>query len=198
MNGVCLQDMAKTSSKRSGAVRSLSCRPTSAARFPRHVVLLKLGDIVPSDAELRESAYLSLAQSALTGESLPVDKKPGDRAYSGSVVRQGQMRGAATATGMEAYFGRATHLAESAERRSHFQRAVLRIGNLLILIAVGLAELILLVALFREYCPLNMLVFVLILTGAAIVIPLPAVLSETMAVRASMLASMKAPSQSWR
>lgn len=109
------------------------------------------------------------------------------------------MRGAATATGMKAYFfGRATHLTKSAEPRSHFQQAVLQIGNFLILIAVGLAGLILLVALFRDYCPLNMLVFVLILTGAASVIPLPAVLSETMAVRASMLASMKAPPQSWR
>jgi H+-transporting ATPase len=159
---------------------------------PGDVVLVKLGNIVPADIELREGDYLSVDQSALTGESLPVDKKAGDTAYSGSIVRQGQMQAVVTATGMKTYFGKTAELVETAEQRSHFQQAVLRIGNFLILITLGLVALILLVALFREHRLINTLVFVLILTVAAIPVALPAVLSVTMAVGASTLASMKA------
>jgi H+-transporting ATPase len=159
---------------------------------PGDVVSIKLGNIVPADVELHEGDYLSIDQSALTGESLPVDKKGGDTAYSGSIVRQGQMRAVVTATGMKTYFGKTAQLVESAEQRSHFQQAVLRIGNFLILVTLGLVALILLVALFRHQGFIGTLVFALILTVAAIPVALPAVLSVTLAVGASTLANMKA------
>jgi H+-transporting ATPase len=165
-----------------------------AARLlvPGDVVSIKLGNIVPADVELRAGDYLSVDQSALTGESLPADKKQGDTAYSGSIVRQGEMQAVVTATGMKTYFGKTAQLVESAEARSHFQQAVLRIGNFLILITLGLVVLILLVALFRGQSFISTLVFALILTVAAIPVALPAVLSVTMAVGASKLAAMKA------
>ncbi len=165
-----------------------------AARLlvPGDVVLVKLGNIVPADLELRDGDYLSVDQSALTGESLPVDKKSGDTAFSGSIVRQGAMRAVVTATGMKTYFGKTAQLVETAVQRSHFQKAVLRIGNFLILITLGLVALILLVALFRGNGLINTLLFALVLTVAAIPVALPAVLSVTMAVGASRLAAMKA------
>jgi H+-transporting ATPase len=165
-----------------------------AARLlvPGDVVFVKLGNIVPADLTLREGDYLSVDQSALTGESLPVDKKTGDPAYSGSIVRQGEMQAVVTATGMNTYFGKTAQLVETAEPRSHFQQAVLRIGNFLILITIGLVALILLVALFRGSSLISTLVFTLILTVAAIPVALPAVLSVTLAVGASTLAAMKA------
>ena len=165
-----------------------------AARLlvPGDAVLVKLGNIVPADIVLREGDYISVDQSALTGESLPVDKKVGDTAYSGSIVRQGEMRAEVTATGMKTYFGKTAQLVESAVERSHFQRAVLRIGNFLILITLGLVALIILVALFRGNSLVDTLLFALILTVAAIPVALPAVLSVTMAVGASRLATMKA------
>jgi H+-transporting ATPase len=173
---------------RDGQWRDLAAR----LLVPGDVVLVKLGNIVPADLELREGDYLSVDQSALTGESLPVDKKIGDTVYSGSIVRQGEMRALVTATGMKTYFGKTAQLVETAEQRSHFQRAVLRIGNFLILSTLGLVALILLVALFRGSGLINTLVFALILTVAAIPVALPAVLSVTMAVGASRLATMKA------
>jgi len=159
---------------------------------PGDVVSIKLGNIVPADVELREGDYLSVDQSALTGESLPVDKKKGDTAYSGSIVRQGEMRAVVTATGMKTYFGKTAQLVETAVQRSHFQQAVLKIGNFLILITLALVALILLVALFRGSSLISTLVFALILTVAAIPVALPAVLSVTLAVGASRLAGMKA------
>jgi H+-transporting ATPase len=165
-----------------------------AARLlvPGDVVLIKLGNIVPADVELREGDYLSVDQSALTGESLPVNMKAGDTAYSGSVVRQGEMRAVVTATGMKTFFGKTAQLVETAQQRSHFQQAVLRIGNFLIMITVALVALIIIVALLRGNDLVNTLVFALILTVAAIPVALPAVLSVTMAVGASTLAAMKA------
>ncbi|CCA93130.1 MULTISPECIES: plasma-membrane proton-efflux P-type ATPase [Novosphingobium] len=165
-----------------------------AARLlvPGDVVLIKLGNIVPADVALREGDYLSIDQSALTGESLPVDKKQGDTAYSGSVVRQGEMRAVVTATGMDTYFGKTARLVATAQPRSHFQQAVLRIGNFLILMTIGLVAVILLAALFQETPLVETLLFALILTVAAIPVALPAVLSVTMAVGASTLAGMKA------
>ncbi|RKF21833.1 plasma-membrane proton-efflux P-type ATPase [Altericroceibacterium spongiae] len=165
-----------------------------AARLlvPGDVVALKLGSIVPADVELAGGDYLSVDQSALTGESLPVDKAPGDSAYSGSIVKLGEMTGQVTATGMNTYFGKTARLVDEAKSQSHFQRAVLRIGNFLILLTVGLVTLIAMVALFRQDPLMETAQFALILTVASIPVALPAVLSVTMAVGAERLARMKA------
>jgi H+-transporting ATPase len=159
---------------------------------PGDIIRLKLGNIVPADVTLESGDYLSVDQSALTGESLPVDKRVGDNAFSGSIVRQGEAQAQVTATGMNTYFGKTARLVETAETRSHFQQAVLKIGNFLILVTVALVALILTVALFRQHPLVDTLLFALILTVAAIPVALPAVLSVTMAVGASTLARMKA------
>jgi H+-transporting ATPase len=133
---------------------------------------------------LFEGEYLSVEQSALTGESLPVDKVPGDVAYAGSIARRGEMKALVTATGMGTYLGKTAQPAHSASTTSDFQRAVLRIGNFLILVTLGLAALMLVPALFRHHPLVETLQFALILTVAAIPVALPAVLSATMAVGA--------------
>ncbi|MCB1525814.1 MAG: plasma-membrane proton-efflux P-type ATPase [Rhodoblastus sp.] len=159
---------------------------------PGDLVLVKLGNVVPADLKLVDGAYLSVDQSALTGESLPVDRKIGDEVYSGSIAKQGEMSGVVTATGMNAYFGKTAGLVQQAKRTSHFQRAVLRIGNFLILITIGLVLVIGLAALFRHDPLFETIQFALILTVASIPVALPAVLSVTMAVGAERLARMKA------
>ena len=156
------------------------------------IVMVKLGNVIPADLKLVDGDYLSIDQAALTGESLPVDKKKNDVAYSGSIVRMGQMNGLVVATGMNTLFGRTARLVESVQTVSHFQKAVLKIGNFLILITLGLVALILTVALYRGDPLVETLLFALILTVAAIPVALPAVLSVTMAVGASVLARMKA------
>ena len=159
---------------------------------PGDLVLVKLGNIVPADMKLVGGTYLSVDQSALTGESLPVDKKVGDKAYSGSIAKQGEMSGLVTATGMNTYFGKTADLVAQAKTVSHFQRAVLRIGNFLILVTVGLVLVIALAALFRRDPLVETMQFALILTVASIPVALPAVLSVTMAIGAERLATFKA------
>ncbi|MCU0779143.1 MAG: plasma-membrane proton-efflux P-type ATPase [Akkermansiaceae bacterium] len=164
----------------------------AATLVPGDIVRLRLGDIIPADVTLAEGDYLSVDQSALTGESLPVDKKTGDIAYSSSVAKQGEMVALVTATGANTYFGKTAKLVSSARSVSHFQKAVLTIGNYLVYLSVGLAA-ILLVTLFERGEPLLTLAqFALILVVAAIPVAMPAVLSVTMAIGAVVLARMKA------
>jgi H+-transporting ATPase len=159
---------------------------------PGDIINIALGTIIPADVKLLEGAYLSVDQSALTGESLPVDKKPGDDAYSASVVTLGEMTAVVTATGMNTYMGKTAHLVQQASTVSHFQRAVLRIGHFLIMVTIGLVCVIGLAALFRHDPLAETLQFALILTVASIPVALPAVLSVTMAVGAERLAQLKA------
>jgi H+-transporting ATPase len=156
------------------------------------VIAIALGNVIPADVKLLQGDYLSVDQSALTGESLPVDKKAGDVAYSGSIAKLGEMTAVVTATGMRTYFGKTARLVEQAKSVSHFQRAVLRIGNFLILVTVGLVVLIGIAALLRRDPLIETAQFALILAVASIPVALPAVLSVTMAVGAERLARMKA------
>ncbi len=159
---------------------------------PGDVILVRLGDIVPADARLLDGDPVEVDQSALTGESLPVTRKPGEAVFSGSIIRQGEIDALVYATGAGTYFGKTTQLVESATVVSHFQRAVLKIGNYLIVLAVVLVALILGVALFRGDPLLTTLQFALVLTVAAIPVAMPTVLSVTMAVGARKLAAKEA------
>jgi H+-transporting ATPase len=159
---------------------------------PGDIVRLRLGDIIPADVRLIEGDYLSVDQSALTGESLPVDKNVGDVAYSSSVAKQGEMVALVTATGASTFFGKTAKLVSSAKSVSHFQKAVLTIGNYLIYVSLGLAAVLLLTMLYRGEPVLTLLQFALILVVAAIPVAMPAVLSVTMAIGAVVLARKKA------
>ncbi len=174
--------------KRDGAWISLPAREL----VPGDIVRLRLGGIVPADAELLIGESLEVDQSALTGESLPVTRQSGQTVYSGSIVRSGEVDARVTSTGPRTYFGKTAHLVESAHTVSHFQRAVLRIGNYLIIVAVALVSLILLVAVLRGDPLLESIQFALVLTVAAIPVAMPTVLSVTMAVGARKLARAQA------
>jgi len=155
---------------------------------PGDLLRLRLGDIVPADAKLLDGDPVDVDQSALTGESLPVTRQAGEAVYSGSIIKQGETDALVYGTGSNTYFGRTAHLVQTAQTTSHFQRAVLKIGDFLIMIAVSLVILILLVAMFRGDHLLTTLQFALVLTVAAIPVAMPTVLSVTMAVGARVLA----------
>jgi H+-transporting ATPase len=166
--------------------------PPAREVVPGDVIRLRLGDIVPADARLLEGDSVEVDQSALTGESLPAERKPGEAVFSGSIVRQGEIGALVYATGESTYFGKTAQLVETAHTVSHFQKAVLKIGNYLIILAVALVAVIIAVATFRGDPILTTLQFALVLTVAAIPVAMPTVLSVTMAVGARLLAKKQA------
>jgi|AMFO01.1.fsa_nt_gi ATPase, P-type (transporting), HAD superfamily, subfamily IC len=175
---------------RDGRYRRLPAREL----VPGDIVKLKIGDIVPADVQLLDGDYLSIDQSMLTGESLPVSRRRDEVAYANTVVRQGEMRAVVVNTGPRTRFQSVVSLVNRAslEERSHFQKMIISIGNFLILVTIVLVLLIVMVALFRHEPFLEIARFAMVLTVAAIPVALPAVLSVTMAVGAMNLAKRRA------
>ena len=167
---------------------------TPAARelVPGDVIRVRLGDIVPADARLLAGDSVEVDQSALTGESLPATRKSGEAVFSGSIIRQGEIDAMVYATGANTYFGKTAQLVQEAHTVSHFQKAVLRIGNYLIILAVVLVAVIITFAICRGDPILTTIQFALVLTVAAIPVAMPTVLSVTMAVGARLLAKKEA------
>ena len=166
--------------------------PAARELVPGDAIRLRLGDIVPADARLLDGDEISVDQSALTGESLPATRKPGDAIFSGSIVRRGEIDALVYATGGKTYFGKTAELVETAVTVSHFQKAVRKIGNYLIILALFLVAVIIGLGVYRGEPILTVLQFALVLTVAAIPVAMPTVLSVTMAVGARLLAKRQA------
>jgi H+-transporting ATPase len=159
---------------------------------PGDIVRVRLGDIVPADIKLMKGAYLLADESALTGESLPVEKHISDVAYAGAIIRQGEMDAYVVATGTSSFFGKTAKLVSEARTVSHFQKAVIRIGNYLIILAAIMVSAVVIAALARHANPLEIMQFALVLVVAAIPAALPAVLTVTMVIGAIALAKKEA------
>jgi H+-transporting ATPase len=165
------------------------------------IVKIRLGMIVPADVRMVSGDYASIDQAALTGESLPVTKKVGDEAYSGSVVKQGEMTCVVIGTGSNTFFGRTAKLVAGAGAVSHAQKAMFQIGNFLIIIAVVLALIMVAVRVYHDIViandwgindALSILQFVLVLLVASIPVAMPTVFSMTMALGALSLSKEQA------
>lgn len=170
----------------------------AANLVPGDIIRVRLGDVIPADGTLLDGDYLSVDQAALTGESLAVTKKRGDTVFSGSIVKKGEMTLIVTATGTNTFFGRTAKLVASAGAKSHFQQAVVGIGNFLIILTIALAVVLVLdrlAAMEGKYSKndlFSLAEYVLVLLVAAVPFTTPAVLSVTMALGAKILATKKA------
>lgn len=159
---------------------------------PGDVIQVRLGDIIPADIKLFDDSYLLVDESSLTGESLPVDKISSDVSYSGTIVRKGETNALVIATGQDTFFGKTAKLVEQGKTKSHFQKALIKIGNYLIKIAIILVAAVFVVSLLRQENFADTLQFTLVLAVAAIPVALPAVLSVSMAVGAHTLTKKQA------
>ena len=104
---------------------------------PGDVVRARVGDLLPADVELLEG-HVSLDQSSLTGESVPVDAGPGAAAYGASVVTRGEATALVVATGAASLFGRTTVLVRETRTATHLEGVIFRIVRALIAIDVVL------------------------------------------------------------
>lgn len=154
---------------------------------PGDVIHIRMGDLVPADTEIISGNVL-VDQSALTGESQPVDRNEGGLIYSGSVIKRGEATCRVTATGEKSYFGKTAELIKSAKTKGHIEELVLKIVRYFIMIDGILAVLILVYALVCKLNFVEMLPFALILLVASIPVALPVTFTLATALASMELA----------
>ncbi len=154
---------------------------------PGDILAVKLGDIAPADAVIVHGE-LSVDQSALTGESLPVSAHQADIIYSGSVIRQGEARCATINTGENTFFGKTAELVRSARPKSHQEEVMMSIVKYMMYLGIAASFVVSLYALIMHLGVLTILTFVVIFLMGAVPVALPAVLTIVQAVGAMELA----------
>jgi len=155
------------------------------------VISVKLGDIVPADAKII-TGELSVDQSALTGESLPIETHPSDIIYSGSIVRRGEATGIIVNTGANTFFGKTAELVKIAKPKSHQEEMMMAVVKYLIYLGIAASVLVSISALLMHLTILIILTFVIVVLLGAIPAALPAVLTIVQSVGATDLAKQGA------
>lgn len=151
------------------------------------IVHLRAGDIVPADLLLFDGE-VTLDQSALTGESLPVDVGTGKPAYTGAIVRQGEASGEVTAIGSHTFFGRTAELVRTSNAPSHMQITIFAIVKRLVIFDAVLVLAVVLYALLHHMPLLDTAVFSLMLLIASVPVALPATYTLATALGSLQLA----------
>jgi H+-transporting ATPase len=140
---------------------------------PGDVVHVRMGDLMPADVVLHDG-HIQVDQSALTGESTPVEVEPGKAAYAGSTVRRGEATGEVTATGGRTYFGKTAELVRTASTPSHLEGVIFAIVKYLVALDVLLVVAILVNAIVGGIPLAEIVPFALILLIASVPVALPA------------------------
>ncbi len=168
----------------------------AALLVPGDIVLLEAGDLIPADARLVESASLKCEESALTGESVPVDKDAlalvpetaaiGDRlnmVYMGTAASYGRARAVVTGTGMRTEMGKIAGLLEGAgSETTPLQEKLTKLGKQLGILAIGVCVIIFAVGLLRGQPLMEMFMTAISLAVAAIPEGLTAVVTIVLAL----------------
>jgi Ca2+-transporting ATPase len=167
----------------------------AADLVPGDIVLLEAGSQVPADARLIRSAALRVDESALTGESLPIDKDPATRVaseaplaehptmvYLGTTVVAGTGVAIVTATGVATQLGRVGQLvALAGDRATPLERQIESLGRRLVVVALGVCAIVTLVGILHGQPVGLMLETGITLAVAAIPEGLPAVTAVALA-----------------
>ena len=159
----------------------------AAEIVPGDIAVVAMGDIVPADAKI-VSGDLTIDQSALTGESLPVDVHESDIIYSSSIVKRGEAKCVVVNTGRNTYFGKTAELVEIARPKSHQEEVMVAIVRYMMYLGLGALVLVSIDALLTKTGVSDVLTFAVIFLMGAVPAALPAVLTITQAVGAMELA----------
>ncbi len=172
---------------------------------PGDIVLLSSGDKVPADLRLLSTRSLQVDESALTGESLPVEKcsteldhdttlaDRANMAYSSTLVTYGIARGVVTETGNDSEIGRISELIASAEvLATPLTRKIAHFSHLLLYAILGLATITFMVGLWHGDSWIDLFMAAVALSVAMIPEGLPAVLTITLAIGVARMAKRHA------
>ncbi|MBF6323304.1 cation-transporting P-type ATPase [Nocardia cyriacigeorgica] len=156
------------------------------------LLVLAEGDIVPADANVVEAAAMTVDESALTGESIPVDKRTGDRVSAGTIVVRGRGRAVVTSVGAQSATGRIAHLMGKGSGPTPLQKRLLDVGRLLAVVTIVLCVIVLMLGLVRGEPVELMVVTAISLAVAAVPESLPAVVTLALAMGARHMAARRA------
>lgn len=154
---------------------------------PGDLIRVRSGDFAPADAKI-VSGDLEVDQSALTGESMEVQKGPNGMLYSGSIVRRGEATGIVLSTGTKTYYGRTTELVQMARPKLHAEEVVSRVVRGLFVIVGVLLVVAFVFSLFRHVSLIDMLPLMLVLLLGAVPVALPVMFTVSMALASLQLA----------
>jgi H+-transporting ATPase len=170
------------------ALRDGSWSKISATELvPGDVIRVRSGDLVPADLKVLD-AEITVDQSAITGESMPLEKKRSDLVYSGSLIRKGEATGIVTAIGAHTYFGKTTQLVQLAKPKLHMETVISGLMKWLLILVVSLLSIAFALSWIRGINLLDMLSLALILLVSAIPVALPTMFTVTMALGSLELA----------
>ncbi|RZU53534.1 Ca2+-transporting ATPase [Krasilnikovia cinnamomea] len=165
----------------------------AADLVPGDVVRLEAGDVVPADLQLRDAFRFRLDEAALTGESVPVERKPGDESYAGTVVVVGRATGEVVRTGPASALGRIAELVVGTRPTlTPLQRRLARLSRVLGLTAVVLSGVVFALGLLAGREVVTMAVTAVSLVVAAVPESLPAVVTLALALGAHRMAQARA------
>jgi H+-transporting ATPase len=159
----------------------------AAQIVPDDLVHLRVGDIVPADVRISDGVIL-LDQSQLTGESLPVEARPGSLAYAGSRVNRGEASGIVTATNGRTQFGKTAQLVQLAQAPRRLQLLIVGIAKYLLVIDVVIIALVVTGVVIHGDMLSIALPFILVLLVASVPIALPAMFTLSSALGSQALA----------
>ena len=154
---------------------------------PGDIIAIGLGDLVPADAKV-VNGEVSVDQSALTGESLPVTARESGIVYSSSIVKRGEARALAVNTGANTYFGRTAELVRIAKPISHQEQVMMAIVKYMMYVSVAALVLVAGDAALTQMDLLTIVTFALIFLMGAVPVALPAVFAVVLSVGAVELA----------
>ncbi len=154
---------------------------------PGDLISVKLGDIVPADAKIVDG-QLSVDESALTGESLPLSASASAVIFSSTVIRRGEARCVVINTGANTYFGKTAELVKIAKPKSHQEEVMMAIVKYMMYLGIAASVLVASYALSIGTSIFSVLTFVVIFLMGAVPVALPAVLTIVQAAGAMELA----------
>lgn len=162
----------------------------AADLIPGDEVLLDAGRQVPADLLITESNCLKIEESALTGESLPVEKDTHthNRAYLSTNVTYGRGKGTVTAIGMDTEIGKIASLINEVPAESTpLQKRLSDLGKLLSILSITLCALLFLIAIIQHRNVMEMLITAISLAVAAVPEGLAAIVTMVLALSVSRM-----------